>query len=170
MPPTQTRQENPVLSTTRKVTFVFLLLVAASGPRAAAAELPFFGIYHGQAVSAGPTPNPAVIFVTTEGEGRATQLGRFQMVSPHFSDLMTLEAWGTQQFTAANGDTLTADFEGQFVPVGGGFLSASIECTITGGTGRFAGATGSYTFDILFDTATLWDAAIIQGTISVPGR
>jgi hypothetical protein len=49
--------------------------------------------------------------------------------------------------------------------LGGGFLAASIECTIAGGTGRFQGATGNYTFDIVFDTATLTDVASIAGTL-----
>ena len=50
----------------------------------------------------------------------------------------------------------------------GGLLAASIDCTITGGTGRFAGAGGGYTFDIVFDPATLTNLSVIDGTIVLP--
>jgi hypothetical protein len=118
------------------------------------------------AVSAVPV-SPGVLLVTTVGGGNATQLGKFTMVSPHLSNLVTLEAEGTQNFTAANGDTLTASFSGQF-HVTGGFLTASLDCTITSGTGRFQGAGGSYSFDVVFDPATLTDVSMIDGTITLP--
>jgi hypothetical protein len=41
--------------------------------------------------------------------------------------------------------------------------------TITGGTGRFAGATGSFTTERLFDTVTLTTTGSFEGTISSPG-
>lgn len=68
------------------------------------------------------------------------------MTSPHTSDVITGETIGDQIFTAANGDQLTAFCEGfpSFEP--DGTVVGSLDCTITGGTGRFAGATGSYEF------------------------
>jgi hypothetical protein len=148
-----------------KTSLVSLVSLAMTMSVARAEEVPFKGTFMGQAVSAVPTDDPNVVLVTTEGGGRATDLGKFTMVSPHLSNLVTLGVEGTQNFTAANGDMLTAEFTGQFVPMGGGFLAASIECTIAGGTGRFQGATGNYTFDIVFDTATLTDVASIAGTL-----
>ena len=61
-----------------------------------------------------------------------------------------------------------AEFAGYFSPTPDGFLYADLEATIVGGTGRFAGATGSYTFSILFDPATFQSIATIEGTISHP--
>src|SRR5437870_13575853 len=125
----------------QKLSLILALWAGAVVP-VLAADVPFKGNFSGQAISAVPTGEPGVLLVTTVGGGQATHLGKFTMVSPHLSDLFTLEADGTQNFTAANGDTLTASFTGQFYFVGGGFLAASIDCTITGGTGRFQDASG----------------------------
>jgi hypothetical protein len=54
---------------------------------------------------------------------------------------------GTSVFVAANGDTLTATFVADCpaagVPTPGTILACTAEYSITGGTGRFAGATGA---------------------------
>ena len=151
----------------RKVSLVVALWAGAVAP-GLAADVPFKGVFSGQAISAEPTDDPGVLLITTVGDGNATQLGDFTIVSPHLADLFTLEVEGTQIFTAANGDTLTASFTGQFSLTDGGLLAASIDCTITGGTGRFAGAGGGYTFDIVFDPATLTSLSVIDGTIVLP--
>jgi hypothetical protein len=151
----------------QKIGLIVALWVGAVAP-ARAADVPFKGDFHGKAVSAVPTSDPNVLLVTTEGSGNATHLGQFTMVSPHLSNLATLAAEGTQNFTAANGDKLTASFSGQFHVIQGGFLAASIHCTITGGTGRFQGARGGYTFDVVFDPATLTDVSEIDGVITLP--
>jgi hypothetical protein len=150
-----------------KVCLIVTLWALTAGP-ALAVDVPFKGTFKGQAISAVPTPDPDVLLVTTVGGGNATHLGKFTMVSPHLSNLVTLGVEGTQNFTAANGDTLTASFTGQFYPLPGGFLAASIDCTFTGGTGRFAGASGGYTFDIVFDIATLTDVSTVDGTLTLP--
>jgi len=152
-----------------RIAAALILVVAGALAPAAAKDVPFKGVFSGQAISAVPTDEANVLLITTVGQGNATHLGEFKMVSPHLSDLRTLEVQGTQNFTAANGDTLTASFTGQFSPIAGGFLAASIECTITGGTGRFAGAGGGYTFDIVFDPATLTSLSVIRGTIELNG-
>lgn len=149
------------------VSLIVALWGSAVGP-GLAADVPFKGVFSGQAISAQPTDDPDVLLITTAGSGNATHLGNFTMVSPHLADLVTLEVEGTQGFSAANGDTLTATFTGQFFVIAGGYLAASIDCTITGGTGRFAGAGGGYTFDIIFDPATLTDVSFIDGTIVLP--
>ena len=158
-----------MLSKALRAFLLVLVLLPAAAPLRAGELVPFKGTFLGQTVSAAPTNDPDVVFVTTEGDGQATHLGRYTMVSPHFSNLATLEAEGEQIFTAANGDTLTAEFAGQFAPTPDGFLAGELEAVITGGTGRFEGATGSYIFDILFDPATFVSIATIDGQISSPG-
>lgn len=135
---------------------------------AAAHDVPFKGIWSGKTVSAVPTDEPGVLLVTTAGGGHATHLGKFTMVSPHYAELVTGKVVGKQIFTAANGDTLIADIAGQFMPTADGLLTAEIQATITGGTGRFANASGNYTFSIVFDPATLESHAEIDGVISRP--
>ncbi len=83
--------------------------------------------------------------------------------------MVTRTATGSYEFTAANGDTLTADFTGQASLATPGVLSIVETATITGGTGRFAGATGSFTGERLFDTATLMTTGSFEGTLSSPG-
>lgn len=150
---------------------VALAALAAVRPAPAGDQVPFKGSWSGQTVSAMPLPDdPFVVAVVSTGTGQATHLGRFTMTSPHLSYLLTGFAEGEQLFTAANGDRLTASFSGYFTPTPDGFLAADLEATVTGGTGRFAGAAGSYTFSIVFDPATFRSAATIDGTISRPGK
>ena len=73
---------------------------------------------------------------------------------------------GSYQFTAANGDTLTADVSGLATLVPPGVLTTHEEAVITGGTGRFADATGSFTADRTFYVATGTTVGSFQGTIS----
>ena len=132
---------------------------------------PFRGLSENQAVSAVPV-DPEHVLVTTLGEGNATHLGRFTFLSPHLSGLLDFSIQGTQDFTAANGDHLFATLAGNLHPVVGEtghvFLVGTIQGTITGGTGRLEGATGSFGFTLHFDTATAHSTAAIDGTICLP--
>ena len=130
---------------TRFVLSLFLIAVAAATPIAGADSVPFKGVWSGVTVSADPTNFP-VVAVVAEGQGQLTHLGRYFMTSPHTSNVFTGETIGDQIFTAANGDTLTAFCAGFPVFQPDGHVVGSLECEITGGTGRFAGATGSYEF------------------------
>jgi hypothetical protein len=147
-----------------------LVVIGLAGPAPAGDQVPFKGTWAGQTVSAAPLPDdPFIIAVVSTGGGHATHLGRYTMTSPHLSSLLTGFAEGEQNFTAANGDTVTAHFSGFFTPTPDGFLAADLRATITGGTGRFDGATGGYTFSIVFDPATFQSVATIDGTIARPG-
>jgi hypothetical protein len=58
---------------------------------------------------------------------------------------------GCATLTASNGDTLIATYDGTAgVPHGNGFAAATGTLTITGGTGRFAGAKGTLNFTVAF--------------------
>ncbi|WP_152054124.1 hypothetical protein [Tautonia marina] len=76
--------------------------------------------------------------------GNATHLGRFtrQEVLCYTNAELT-EFEGEIVFTAANGDTLSLKFSGSFEPGPGGTLLAEGPYEFTGGTGRFANASGS---------------------------
>jgi hypothetical protein len=132
---------------------------------------PFKGSSENQAVSAVPV-DPDDVFVTTLGQGNATHLGAFTFISPHLSGLSDFSIDGTQDFTAANGDHLFATLHGNLHPVvdetGHVFLAGTVQAVITGGTGRFEGATGSFAFTLFFDTATAHSTATIDGTLCLP--
>src|SRR5262249_5971036 len=88
----------------------------------------------------------------------------------HIVNRATMTATGTYQFVAANGDTLTASFSGKATPTATrGVLSIVEAATITGGTGRFAGATGGFTCVRWFNTVAGTTAASFNGTTSAPG-
>lgn len=153
--------------------FVFLAALALAllaVPTSAGDTVPFRGVWEGTTVSAVPQ-SPDVVLVVASGTGNATRLGHFQMTSPHLTYLSTLQVEGTQTFTAANGDLLYATVTGQFVPDAEGNLDATLAGVITGGTGRFSGATGSYDFRIHSEPGAFGfdSVAEIDGSISSAG-
>jgi hypothetical protein len=108
--------------------------------------------------------------VFVEGTGNATHLGKFALAIPHRVNRVTRTAIGSYHFTAANGDTLSADFTGQSMPTPTLGVIAIVEtATITGGTGRFAGATGGFTSERLYDTLIGTTTGSFNGTISSLG-
>jgi hypothetical protein len=155
--------------------FVLLLALfsALAAPVKAATAVPFKGHTENQAISAEPV-DPEHVFVTTVGAGKATHLGKFTFVSPHLSGLLDFSIDGIQIITAANGDelhtTLTGNLAPQIDETRHVFLVGSVDGKITGGTGRFANATGSFTFSLVFDTETAHSFAEIEGTILYAGK
>jgi hypothetical protein len=96
-----------------------------------------------------------------ESVGNATHLGKFTKTEfLYLNDMGAIS--GTAVFTAANGDQICAHFAGNFTSP----TTAEGDYTITGGTGRFFGATGTIHFDAsakdLFSLITLK----LTGTIS----
>ena len=100
------------------------------------------------------TGAPPIVSVLLRAEGTATHLGRFTEESPHEVNFADLTGTGSATFNAANGDTLTTKVTGQATPTDtpGAFFIVEIH-EITGGTGRFAGSTG--TFIVTRSTAPL---------------
>ena len=138
-----------------------------AGPAAAKEQVPFRGRLEGVSTVAPLTP--PFVAVTLEGEGNATQLGHFDVSSSIVADESNGTAVGTYEFTAANGDTLTADYTEYFAPTDvPGVFSDVITATITGGTGRFAGATGSFVSHRAADHVTGIVSDSFEGTISTP--
>ena len=108
--------------------------------------------------------------VDVDATGHATQLGQFMLDIPHIVDHTNGTAIGTYKFTAANGDTVFAVFTGQATPTATpGVLYIVETAIITGGTGRFAGATGSFICERLFDRIAGTTVGSFEGTISAPG-
>lgn len=130
-------------------------------------ETPFKGSLAGTATITPGTP--PFLSVSIEGTGNATHLGRFTVEIPHVVNATNRTSTGTYEFTAANGDTLTAGFTGQATLTAPGVLSIVEIATITGGTGRFADATGSFTVERLFNQVTGETTGSLLGTITSPG-
>ena len=143
-------------------------VLGLAGPGAAGEQVPFKGSLEG-VVTVTPLKPPNVS-VLVKATGNATHLGQFALAIPHTVNRASMTATGTYQFVAANGDTLTASFSGKATPTATpGVLSIVETATITGGTGRFAGATGSFTCVRLFNTVTGTTAGSFNGAIAAPG-
>ena len=130
-------------------------------------EVPFKGRLEGTAIITPGTP--PFLSVSIVGTGNATHLGRFTVDIPHVVNTTNRTSTGTYEFTAANGDTLTAGFTGQATLTAPGVLSIVETATITGGTGRFGDATGSFTVERLFNQVTGLTTGSFEGTIPSPG-
>ena len=145
-----------------------LLVPGVAGPVAAQVQVPFRGSLGGVVTHTPVDAQTDPVLVTATGN--ATHLGKFALSVPHLVNTTTKTAAGEYQFTAANGDTLTAQFTGQASPtMTPGVLYIVETATITGGTGRFAGATGSFVAERLYDRIAGTTIGSFTGSISAPG-
>lgn len=123
-----------------------LLVIAALAPASALAKHPG-QVQHLKGRAKGISCNTAGNF-TNESTGVGTMLGRFTRTASGSGVLngTTFEGSGSFTVTAANGDMLSGTFT--VVSIGD---TATIEASITGGTGRFEGVTGAVT-EVLHET------------------
>jgi hypothetical protein len=142
---------------------------SAIRPAMAGEVVPFKGRVEGASTVTFEPPPSLFFAVLFAGAGNATFLGQFTVEAPHRVNSATGIGIGSFTFTAANGDRLTADFTGTGTPTATPGVFAIVEtASITGGTGRFAGATGSFVVERSFDFATLSSSGSFEGTISWP--
>lgn len=139
---------------------VALLVAGTLVPSAAAssAARPFHGTIVGGAEVAPEAACPIGLKTLSWATGAITHLGLADMESMHctpnppFGDAPGAILGGQVTLTAANGDTLAGTYAGTvnpFAPVEGAIVSGEATATITGGTGRFADASG--TFEMSFE-------------------
>lgn len=151
-----------------------LTLVAAltslglAAPVAAGEQVPFHGRFVGHAGAV--SVNFPIVNAMAGGTGNATHLGTFAFEHPHTVNLQDSTIAGPIHLLSANGDTVFAVFSGQAsaTPTPPVRLIAGT-ATIQGGTGRFAGATGSFALQRLFDPVAGTTVGSFEGTISSPG-
>jgi hypothetical protein len=145
-----------------------LAALGCAAPAAAGDQVPFRGNFAGVAVAT--SFNFPIACGVTTGTGNATHLGQFAFEHPHCANLVAFTLTGTFRLVAANGDQVFADFTGQSTatPTTGVRLVEGT-ATVTGGTGRFEGATGTITLRRLFNTMTNATVGSFNGVISSPG-
>ena len=103
------------------------------------------------------------------GSGNATQLGLYTINFQAQVDLATLSSSTSATIIAANGDRLFGEGWGQGTPTDDPTVASVVEhFTITGGTGRFAGASGDFTLNRLVHLDTGLGSGTISGTIVLP--
>jgi hypothetical protein len=102
--------------------------------------------------------------------GNATQLGSYQLTITLVVNTVNLTSLGSYEFVASNGDTLTADVAGTAETTSTPGVNSIVEIAIvTGGTGRFKGATGEIVCKRLADRFTGITVGTFEGAISSPG-
>ena len=99
------------------------------------------------------------------GAGIASHIGRFILVEQNNDEGFPVIT-GTATLTAANGDQIFANHTGLVQVLGNGTADVNSEFTITGGTGRFVGATGSFESHGPANLALGTGSSDFEGTIS----
>jgi hypothetical protein len=126
---------------------------------AAGEQRPMHGHYTIAVVPVEQRCGPDALTIGFEGVGIATHLGRMDGTGSNCTgfDLATeaVPIWdGLATFVAADGSSITMTYDGaQDAPVDGR-AAASSTFTVISGTGRFVGATGSWTSSGVIDFAT----------------
>ena len=134
---------------------------------AAQHEVPFKGTMQGTDTDSDPTPGSIV--VTTDGTGNATHLGQFSFTQRVTVDFATSTSAGTSHWEAANGDSFDTTITGSGQPTGApGEIRITETHTITGGTGRFAGAQGRFIVERVASGITFATSGSFEGTMSSP--
>jgi len=154
-----------------RLSLALLAMLALAGTAAAERQEnqerqePFKGVI--EAVSDNEIHFPTMSVHLTGG-GAATHLGQYTFTLEGTVDLRNGTGVGSAEFVAANGDSIYTTFVGQGVPTGRTPTENLVTetYTIVGGTGRFAGAGGSFKMVRLLDTATEETSGSFAGTIS----
>jgi hypothetical protein len=152
-------------------TATLLLALSLSAPASAEVLVPFKGTLEGSYTSSVDPGPPPVATIELSGTGHATHLGLFSFEFPHMVNFGNTppEGIGTFTIAAANGDMLFVDVIGHSAPVEPGVLLVVEEAIITGGTGRFTGASGAFTVTRLLIQSEGITFGSFSGTISRPG-
>jgi hypothetical protein len=155
----------------RQTLIGLLVLVALALPMQAAAanQVPFKAAEAGTFQLLGPCETSGIV-VDVTGTGHATQLGNY---SAHYRECLVpatgVVTGGTFTLTAANGDMLFGTYSGQAFPTEDPNVVAYDDPgVITGGTGRFAGASGTATQSGLANLATGEYKGTVTGSVSTP--
>lgn len=148
-----------------------LAVLATARPAAAGELVPFKGTDSGMVQVVGQPPGTTEVITQDVSSGHGTHVGAYTLVGQETIDLTTLAiSNGLATLTAANGDQIFLAYSGQAMPASTpGFLTSTFTATITGGTGRFAGATGSLTFSSIGSLATGQFTETVTGEITSPG-
>lgn len=164
------RKPMPVVVLIARTSFALITIVLVSAAFASSAvaqqQLPFKGTLAGVETYQIEPPNTLVVNGT--GSGNATHLGVFTVEYEITVDLVTGAGNAAAHFVSANGDSLFCEGYGQSTDTAVPGVVMIVEAyTITGGTGRFAGATGAFTVQRVVDLGTGVTSGRFEGDIII---
>jgi hypothetical protein len=134
---------------------------------AAQQQVPFKGAMQGNDTDTAFTDT--TVTVLTVGSGIGTQLGQFTFTQTAVVNFTNGQDTGTATWFAASKDSLSTTFYGSGEVIGPNLFSITEHHTITGGTGRFAGAQGTFTVTRMASGTTFLTSGSFLGTITPPG-
>ena len=152
------------------------LTAAVAMPAAAQNQVPFKGALQG--TDKDGALNFPILQVFTNGAGTGTHLGEFSYSQENAVNVTNGTGAGSIHWIAANGDTIDTTFTAVGGPtdapplcpgLGDTFFRITEMHTITGGTGRFAGAKGSFIVERHASPVTFKTCGSYHGTITSPG-
>lgn len=153
----------------RRLLLVAVFLLCPTLAATAGGQVAYKGVATGSVTSTTPLSDSHVLF-TVIFSGRASHLGRFAGEGEVIQNVADGSYSGSFVWTTASGDSIYGTFDGQLIPTETPGLFDNVEySTIVGGTGRFAGATGSVTEGGYVDLNTLTFFHPFEGTISTVG-
>jgi hypothetical protein len=153
---------------------VIIFTVVLAIPAAAGQQVPFKGTFQGNDCvllqnTCSVDNSPAI---NTSGTGIGTHMGVFSLIQE--TSLITLN--GTAHWVAANGDSIDSTFVSvpDFSTQSLGYITVTETHIISGGTGRFTGAQGSFILERthlvdLSADGTHVTFGSFNGTITSPG-
>lgn len=145
-----------------------VVTAALAFPAAAQQRVPIKGDLQGN--DSDNFTGPTTLVVTSIGTGNTTHLGLFSYKLVEAVNLLTGTATGVAQLMAANGDLLFFTTTGAGTPTSDpNVISITETATITGGTGRFEGAQGTFMIHRLGNGATFTTAGTFDGSMSSVG-
>ena len=153
-----------------------ILTAAIAIPVAAQNLVPFKGALQG--TDKDGAFNFPILQVFTSGTGTGTLLGEFSYTVEIALNVVNGTGTGSTHWIAANGDSIDTTFNASGGPtdappvcpgLGESFIRITEIHTITGGTGRFAGAQGSFIVERQASPATFKTCGSFHGTITPPG-
>lgn len=143
------------------------LFAVPSAPAVAGVSVPFQGMDRGHFTIPAGCPGGAQVVIG--GSGTASAVGRYGFTSVECFDPGTGTFAGTPTFIATNGDTLTGSYTGTVAGTDDpDVITYDEELTITAGTGRFAGMTGSAHVHGVANLATGGYTQWLSGSLSRP--
>lgn len=151
--------------------FAVIACLCVAGAAQIGNQVPFKGSLQGHEIdSPVDGPPPTQVIANGSAKGIGTLVGQFSFTYQITINLANGTATGSAHLIAANGDSIFTTIAGSSEPTATpGVLSITEINTITGGTGRFAGAQGSFTVERLAHQATGFTSGSFHGTITPPG-